>query len=356
MALDWLRGLVMVLMTLDHASSFFNAGRVTQDSAGSYVAGTVLPTDQFLFRWVTHLCAPSFLFLAGAGLAMSTARRRSNSNTGGLDRDLLIRGALLIALDLLYISVIFQHPVLQVLYAIGLSLVLMVPLRRLPDRALLALAGLWFVAGEWFTGLVWSPTEPVSLPWALSVAPSVGEPLMIIYPVVPWLSIMLLGWVFGRHLQRHPSASLAGRLAALGVLGLGTFAALRGVASYGNMWLQRENHSLAQWLHVSKYPPSLTYLALELGLMALILAALLQLSKHVTPSSRGPLLVFGQTALFFYLAHFALLALGRLCGVEPAGLPRALLASALVLLALYPCCVWYRGLKRAHPDSWLRFI
>ena len=126
---DWLRGLVMVLMTVDHASASFNSARLFGDSVQSWVPGTVLPAAQFFTRWVTHLCAPTFLFLAGYSLFISVQRRkRDGASEAEITRFIAERGLLIAALDPLWM--VFVHkgePVLQVLYAIGVSLVAMVP-------------------------------------------------------------------------------------------------------------------------------------------------------------------------------------------------------------------------------------
>lgn len=361
-ALDWMRGFVMVLMTVDHASLFFNAGRVADDSAASYAAGSALPMGQFLLRWVTHLCAPTFVFLAGASLAHSAARRAARDDASGVadrvfGRDMRLRGAVIVLLDLTYMSMLAQHLILQVLYAIGLSMVCMSWLRRLPDRVLLALGLGWFVVGEALTGLVWHPPANASTLAALTLARAVSAEALIFYPVLPWLAMMVLGWVFGRHLLARGSQVAARTLALAGGLALGGFVLVRGLGGYGNMWLQRGDGSLQQWLHVSKYPPSLSYATLELGLMALCLALLLQLAPRVRVTSRGPFTVFGQTALFFYLMHFGLLGACRHgLGIEKAGIGLALVMACGALALLYPCCLWYRARKRARPQGWLRFI
>lgn len=357
-ALDWMRGLVMLLMTVDHASVFFNQGRVADDSAATYVAGSVLPLGPFMTRWVTHLCAPTFLFLAGVGLAHSTARRVSAGEPRArIDRDLLLRGAIILAFELLYMSRLAGHLMLQVLYAIGLSMMLMTWLRRLPDRALLGLALGWFACGELLTDLAWDPPANAALPAALTVARSVDAHAAIFYPVVPWLAMMMLGWVFGNHLRLRGPAVAARTLWIWGAGALLVFLLVRGLSGYGNMWLLRQDDSLQQWLHVSKYPPSLAYATLELGLMALLTAALLSLRDRIPVRPRGPVLVFGQTALFFYLAHFLLLGTARkVVGIEPGGLPRTFQAAAVVLVVLYPACLWFRARKRANPAGWLRFI
>ena len=129
------------------------------------------------------------------------------------------------------------------------------------------------------------------------------------------------------------------------------------------MWLHREDNSLVQWLHVSKYPPGISYTTLELGLMALLLSGLMALESRVLRSGaainrNNALLVFGQTALFFYLLHQLLLgASAHALGLaKQGGLLEAYLAAAIALVVLYPLCRWYRGYKQAHPRSIARFV
>lgn len=359
-AVDWMRGFVMVLMTVDHSSVFYNKGRVAEDSAGMWHAGSALPLDQFLTRWITHLCAPTFLFLAGVSIALSTARRRARGEPESVsDRDLLIRGALIAGLDLTYLSLLAGVHLMQVLYAIGTSMIAMIGVRRLPDRAILALALGWFAFGELLTGLVWKPPAPSSLPAALTVAQSLGKETVIIYPFVPWLCMMALGFVFGRQVLLVPerSANAARILVLLGSVSLALFLLKRGANGYGNMFLLREDGSLAQWLHASKYPPSIAYASLELGLFALCLAGFFALGTRLQGRPRNPLLVFGQTALFYYLMHFTLLGAGsKALHIPAGGLARTYLLALLVSVVLYPACLAFRSYKQAHPRSWVRFI
>src|SRR5207248_1239856 len=140
---DALRGLVMVLMTVDHASGAFNAGRLMSDSARSWVPGTALDPRQFATRWISHLCAPTFVFLAGLSLSLSAERRRARGEPpGGQARFLVTRGLFIAACDPLWMSWAFgmQGKILfQVLYAIGVSFAAMAALQRLPPRWLGAL-------------------------------------------------------------------------------------------------------------------------------------------------------------------------------------------------------------------------
>lgn len=361
-ALDWLRGIVMVLMAVDHASGAFNAGRLMADSAGQYRPGTPLPAAQFFTRWITHLCAPTFVFLAGAALALSVEKRRAAGEPdGAIDRFILTRGLIIAALDPLWMSWVFVpgQVILQVLYAIGGSMVAMVPLRRLDERWLLGVALVIVGAGELLTGVAVTATggEP-TLSVALLLAGGRFGRLIVAYPLLPWLAMMLLGWCLGRRLVTAPPARVGRLLAPVGLGSLAVFALLRDLNGYGNMRLGRDDGSLVQWLHVSKYPPSLSYTTLELGLMALCLGALFGVQRRQQPAAMRPLLVLGQTALFFYLLHVHALTLGAwaLGALHGRGLAETWAASVTVVVLLYPLCVRYRRYKLARPDGWARYL
>jgi uncharacterized membrane protein len=262
-------------------------------------------------------------------------------------------------------------------------------LRRLPTWVLLALGLGWIFMGELVVGalglgpasltpalhqsLLWVPgVYPMSAP--VEMGPWVSAPFrVIVYPLVPWLAIMLLGWCFGRFLAaRQNEDGLERRAARLlfgwGIGGLVIFLAQRlldgPAGAYGNFWLPRSDGSLLRWLQVSKYPPSLAFYALELGLMACLLAALfrLQVARGEGVSRNAPLRVFGETALFFYLLHIHLLALfgalvfGANLNHKPFGVVAAWLFAAGVLFLLYPVCRWFRGAKARRPESLLRFL
>ena len=238
-AIDWMRGLVMVLMAIDHASLAFNGGRLADDSWFTREAGAELPAAQFFTRWITHLCAPTFVFLAGTALALSFERRRL---VGARDRELdghLFKRALVI----LAFELIWWAPFsLQVLFAIAMGLICMIPLRRLSTRTLLitALAILFL-----YEGLFWGIMhlggvtadmirEVTSFPipdgefdqeameemgaqirglgWMSVFTPffhpgllvKIGPiPLWVQYPFVPWLGMMILGWLLGRYLVQQ---------------------------------------------------------------------------------------------------------------------------------------------------------
>ncbi len=364
-AIDILRGFVMVLMAIDHASEELNAGRVFTDSAMFYRSGTPLPFAQFMTRWISHLCAPTFVFLAGASLAMSVAaRQKSGDSERAIDKHLAIRGVLLLLFEVLWMSWIFMKPgkvLFQVLYAIGASLLFMIVLRRLGDRALLALAAIILVGIELAAFLLGIVRVLDALPSALLLVPGffANGSFVIAYPALPWLGIMCLGWVLGRRLVAWQEERRASRnLALAGGAALVVFLVLRGANAFGNMNLLREEHgsTLVQWLHVSKYPPSLTFVTLELGIMALLFSALLRLSS--VPRLLEPLRTIGKTALFFYLLHIHALALvAWIFGIEgKLGLGATYAGGVGVVLALYPLCFVYGKYKAKNPRGLAQYV
>ena len=366
-ALDVMRGLVMVLMTVDHASETMNHGRVFTDSILFWKPGSPLPTAQFLTRWMTHLCAPTFVFLAGTSLAMAVeSRRAKGDDERAIDRYILSRGALIVVFEIVWMSPVMLDPgrvLFQVLYAIGASLMCMALLRRLSDRALMAVGFVILLGGEAMVGGLSALHVQRTLPAALFFTAGFffDGRFIVAYPVLPWLGIMTLGWVLGRKLMAWRAAGHEDRaprvLATAGVLALAAFLVLRGIDGYGNMLLHRDSSDVVQWLHVSKYPPSITFATLELGIASLLLAGTFVVLRK-RPDFGGPVRVFGQVALFYYLLHIHLLHLGAwLFGIhDKLGLKSCYVGALVTLVLLYPVCWWYRGYKASHSKGWTRFI
>ncbi len=358
-AIDWLRGLVSALKKDDHAGNVFDAEQLHRDSAAHWVAGTQLPG-----RRVPHTLgdAPLRSGLHSPGRRVLGDVRREAPRTPGQTRFIVTRGLLIAALDPLWMSLGFtgySRFVFQVLYAIGLSLVFMAGLRRVPSSVLLAGA----IAIQLFGELAdaWHPTvQPLATLWAfLFLGGPVFERAFCAYPLVPWLSVMMLGWVLGRWLLQHPN----GRAMPVGALGAGllaVFAAVRGVDGYGNWNLHRDSADALQWLHVAKYPPSLAYMSLELGIGLLLLALFLRLDETGRPLRvLAPLSVLGATAFFYYLLHVHLMAgFEALVGLDrvSGGLAKTWAAAGVTLLVLWPLCALYRRYKAAHPNGWTRYV
>ena len=363
-AIDWMRGFVMILMVIDHASMAFNGDHNGHDSAMYALPGTAgLPDFAFLTRVATHLCAPTFVFLAGTALALSIERKVAKGADGKeIDRAILIRGAIIALLDPTVISLGSGRMTLQVLLAIGVAMMCMAPLRKLSTPALLTIGIGWFAVSDFVTGFFWAPPGGSSIPAALTIA-TYAEPSMVIkYPVVPWLGMMVLGWVFGRWLVSYtPERSRLSPRAMLfltGSLALGVFAAVRYFNGYGNMFLLRTDDSWQQYLFVSKYPPSLSFAAMQLGLLGVLLAGMITVERWIGVRNKGPLLVFGQTSMFFYLVHRLVLEIpATWFGLRGASdLTGTYIISIVLMIALYPLCLWYRGFKAQHPQSFLKYF
>ncbi len=376
MAIDIVRGIAMVIMATDHASEAFNRDRPVVDSALFQGFDQPLPIWAFLFRWLSHFCAPAFLFLAGTGLALSLARRRAAEvEAWRIDFDLFVRGAIMLLVDATFINWFWVPGVyfFQVMYAFGLSFWAMIFLRRLSSTLNVVIGLVCLTVGEWtrtgeiFVASDWGPTLMAFLVNA-GFSP-VGvldmEGLFCAYPAVPWIGVMAWGLAYGRWLEkRQPSpegrAAVTRMTFGLGIGSLALFLVLRGANGFGNLGLYRIDGSIPRWVQTSKYPPSLTFVLSELAILLLLLAWQFFRSRGVGEPGRAArvLSLFGRSAFFFYLFHIAVLELAaRWSGLHlQADWGVAMLAWLLTMLLAYPVCRWFSGLKQRQPDGFLRYF
>jgi uncharacterized membrane protein YcfT len=236
--------------------------------------------------------------------------------------------------------------------------------RRLSSTQLLIIAMAWILGGELVTAQFWfAGGQEQSIIVALLIGKYSSAELSISYALVPWLSVMILGWVFGRYILDYGDGKVtlspANLLFRVGVIALAAFVVIRYFNDYGNMFLLREDNSWQQWLHVSKYPPSASFIMLELGLMAVILALMIKVEQKIGVRPNGVLLVFGQTSMMFYLVHRIFLTGTATYGglSDFTNLTNTYIITGVLLLLLYPFCIWYRSFKGKHPDSiWLKYL
>jgi uncharacterized membrane protein len=370
-SVDRVRGLVMVLMALDHVRWFFSdADFSPTDLAHTSVA-------LFLTRWVTHFCAPAFVFLAGTGAFLSATRGTTRPE---LARYLVTRGLWLIFLEatVVHVAWSFQFDLdrqyLGVLWAIGGSMIAMAGLIFLPLQVV-GLAGVALIAGHNLAdGLDLDSFKDgaghlSALGWLANVLHVSRPPIS--YPLIPWLGVMMAGYAFGPVLLLPRADSL--RVAAVGGAVLAVaFVLLRAANGYGDPtpWAVQPEpvFSTLSFLNTKKYPPSLLYLLMTLGPTLLALA---WPSGHTGPISRL-LVAFGRVPLFFYLLHLYLihglaLLVAWAQGLEVAaflapfmdfpkdwgfGLPAVYGIWAAVVAMLYPLCRWYSRVKARHHGSW----
>jgi uncharacterized membrane protein len=368
-SIDLLRGIVMILMVLDHARDFFSP------TAFAPVDPDKTTVALFATRWITHFCAPVFVFLAGTSAWLHQRNRALDSRE--LSRFLAVRGLWLVALELLVVNPSWNFSIgafafLQVIWAIGVAMLVLAVLVRGPRWLPLAF-GLLLVLGHDLLDPV-APATFGSLEWAwrvlhvqsfIELGPDAG--IFIAYPLIPWVGVIALGYALGPWIagDRRRNAVLIGA----GVAMLALFVALRLPNVYGDPveWTSDPRGPLWTFLrvmNVSKYPPSLLYLLATLGPAAIALALL----SRVRGAWSTPVATFGRVPLFFYLLHLPLLHLGAVIwahaafgrgmggadgpppGYEPS-LARCYLAWIVALVALYPVCRWYDRYKRAHPQN-----
>lgn len=370
-AIDRLRGLVIALMALDHVRDYF-------------MSQSVSPTDLahttpalFATRWITHFCAPIFIFLAGTS-ARLMAKRMSGE---ALRRFLWTRGVWLIVLEFTVVLFVWSFNfdyrvgiVMQVIWATGVSMIVLAPLTLLPVPVIAAFA-VAMIAGH---NLLDSMAPEALGAWApvWNILHVEGEtPFgMVVYPVVPWIGVMAAGYAFGA-LYENPVVRTRACL-ALGACLTILFFAGRAWNGYGDPRPWSVEHdavfTLLSFLNVTKYPPSLWYVCMTLGPGLLLLRAFELGSGWL----RTALQTLGRVPLFAYVVHIAILhllagltalALGLGTSVLTQlflffpdawgfGLDGVYIAWLVVLALLYPLCVWFAGVKQRRSEAWLSYL
>jgi uncharacterized membrane protein len=369
--IDFTRGLIMVIMAWDHVSGFWN--RYHQGSEG--VMGAMRPflnTTWFLARFVSHYCAPIFIFLAGTVLAISTIKRKERGESSfSIGGRMIIRGVVLLIAEALIVTTAFSSPGREmgwlyfgVIACIGVCFIIFSAAKELPTWVIFALS-LFIVLNHNFINLDFIPNN---VAWGHYIRVILHEPnfemrpYVGLYPIFPWIGVMGLGWTFGSTISgysREQIKGLATPLRRIGLASIATFFLVRGLNGYGNL-LPRQGWSLVDWLYVSKYPPSQAFLLWTLGGMCLFMAYSLKRQDNIdfNEGLTGVLNQFGRTPLFFYLAHLWLyrLRLPGTPGLFYMPMFPTLGFWVLGLAVLYELCKRYEVLKRKHPKSVLQYI
>lgn len=394
-ALDLLRGLVMVVMALDHTRDYFHAGMFDPTDLSRTNAAL------FFTRWITHYCAPVFVFLAGTGAFLYGSRGRTK---GELSRFLLTRGLWLVFLEFTWVRFSWsfdpdlRRAGVQVIWALGASMIALAALVYLP-LSVITVFGLLMIA----THNLLDPIEaqrsgPPSLAWALlheqhrfELSDDWG--LGVRYPLIPWTGVMAVGYGFGS-IMLFPRERRRRTVARLGLAVCAVFVIVRAINVYGDPqpWSQQYETSmgfvdtfdgshpapaskplftLLSFVNCTKYPPSLDYLLMTLGPALLFLAAM---DRELSPWLK-PIVTFGRVPMFFYLLHIPLIHLSAILvmtvrlGHEVTfdhnapppdgwgfGIPGVYLAWIAIVLALYLPCRWFAGVKQRRREAWLSYF
>ncbi|MEO6525644.1 MAG: heparan-alpha-glucosaminide N-acetyltransferase domain-containing protein [Gemmatimonadaceae bacterium] len=394
-SIDLLRGLVMVIMMLDHTRDFFSHDQYLYDPTDLTKTHVAL----FLTRWITHFCAPTFFFLAGTGAFL---RRQRGATPGEMTSFLVSRGIWLIVLELTVVRIGLTFNVNyhgftygQTIWALGWSMIVLGLLVHLPLWVTGAFGVVMIAVHNAFDGIkvpAWSPGMPdlalsqkltlvLHQPGSLSVGGASGTVFMTFYPLVPWIGVMAGGYAFGQlytmdaPLRRRQLVRLGGALVMLFVL-------LRASNLYGDAskWTVQSSgaFTVLSFVNVTKYPPSLLYLCMTLGPAILFLAV----AERARRGRIGAALVtLGRVPMLFYLlqwfaAHLMALALFKVAGQPtdvlfidlskqvPAdiiarsgfSLPVVYLFWIIGVLLIYPLCAWFAAVKRRRNDWWLGYL
>ena len=382
-SIDIVRGIVMVIMALDHVRDLMHVDSVAQSPTNLETTTPAL----FFTRWITYLCAPAFVFLAGTSAFISFTNKQDLAKSRNF---LLKRGVYLVLLEFIVVNFViffdagYHIIIFEVIAAIGVGFIVLGLLLKASAKTIGSI-GLLII---FLHGLV--PLIPLSdnstvktilqFLFSQTAAPVLsGRVLVMAYPPVPWLGLMLVGFAAGKFFQ-WPVQKRQALFVKLGILSLVVFVLLRFINVYGDTapWSVQKDavFSFLSFMNVTKYPPSLQFCLVTIGILFLMLAAA-ELSKNKLTEFVS---VYGRVPLFYFLVHFFVIHLlllvllfaqgfswqqlqfasgsfGRPAGVT-SGLPLGVvyLVWMGVVLLLYKPCLWYGRHKSTHRHWWLRYL
>jgi uncharacterized membrane protein len=377
-SVDLLRGAIMIIMALDHVRDYVSGFAYSPTDLAHTTPGL------FFTRWITHFCAPIFIFLAGTGSFLSLGRGKSLRE---LSRFLLTRGLFLIVLEQTVMRLGWNFrlgaPLWSgILFAIGMSMIALAGMIHLPRALTIGISLAMVLLHNMLDGFHAEFLGKARWMWALlHESGNFGHyadgavVLRILYPLIPWIGVMALGYAFGPVFKME-----AGRRRVLYMVGIGmtvAFILLRWFDLYGNLWHRAHYDSAVlttlSFFDLTKYPPSLDYLLMTLGPGI----ALLPLLEKAKGRVARWVLVYGRVPMFYYVLHVFLahtvgvvLALAAhkpvpwlnpaMRGVVPpnSGFELWVVYTAwiFVFAALYPACKWWMNLKRRRNDWWLGYL
>ncbi|MDQ6608823.1 MAG: heparan-alpha-glucosaminide N-acetyltransferase domain-containing protein [Bacteroidota bacterium] len=381
-SIDFVRGFVMIIMALDHVRDMMHVNSITQSPTNLETTSPLL----FFTRWITYLCAPTFVFLAGTSAFISFKRSASFSKSR---RFLLKRGLYLILLEFVVVNFAlffdfgFHTFIFEVIAAIGFGFIILSLLLKSSVKTI-GIAGLVIIFCHNLFPFI--PMEQGSLLKAivspffvLSALPFSHSVLVFAYPPVPWLGIMLVGFASGKFFEL-PVANRRKLFFKIGWSALLLFVIVRFINIYGDPlpWSSQKNYlfTFLSFFNVAKYPPSLLFCLVTLGPMFLLLA----FAERAKSRVGNIISVYGKVPMFyflihFFLIHFIMIALMLLQGFHwsqldfasgtfgrPKGVQSGVSLLAIYLLwifvvaILYKPCQWFGKYKAAHQQWWLKYL
>lgn len=379
-SIDLLRGTVMIIMALDHVRDYFHKAAFMFDPLDLDKTSVAI----FFTRWITHYCAPVFVFLAGVSACLVGQRK----NKKELSLFLLKRGIWLVFIEMIVVNfgwhfaVTFPWLLFIVIWALGVSMIVLAALIHLPKKLIFAI-GILLVAGHNlldgihvqgnnFKAFIWSILHDFGM------FNFKGENMLVAYPIIPWIGIMALGFCFGSfYAADYDAAKRRKNLLLIGSLLIAGFVVLRLSNFYGNPtpWVSQKNivFTILDFIKVNKYPPSLLYAMMTLGPAIIFLA----LTENVSNKLVNVVSVYGRVPMFYYILHIYFIhLLAMICSVlftnfgwkvwlldKPLWISESFvgygyslkivyLVWAVVVIGLYPLCKKYDAYKMANKHKW----
>jgi len=381
-SIDIVRGIVMIIMALDHVRDLMHVDSITQSPTDLATTTPLL----FFTRWITHLCAPIFVFLAGTSVYLSL---QNKNNIAEKRQHLLKRGFWLIVVEFtivnfgLFFDIGFHTLLFEVIAAIGFGFIILGLLLKIRSK-ILGIIGLVIIFSHNLLPLI-SFSENSVLKAVLSpffspiVIPFSGRAFIMGYPPIPWLGIMLVGFATGKFflLAEEKRKKL---FVKIGLSALSLFILVRFLNIYGDpvLWARQKDavFTFLSFMNVTKYPPSLLFCLVTLGILSLLLAFAEQFQNGIKKVA----LVYGKVPLFYFVIHFYVIHIitlfmlilqgfnwsqlefasgtfGRPKGVE-SGLPlwSIYFIWIFVVMILYKPCLWFGKYKEENQHWWLKYI
>lgn len=381
-SIDLLRGIVMIIMALDHVRDFFHSQALINNPLDLSTTTPLL----FFTRWITHFCAPVFVFLSGVSAYLSGLKKSKSA----LSRFLIKRGLWLVFVELVIITFgitfnpMYNLIVLQVIWAIGVSMIILGFAIWLPYPFLLCIGLLICFGHNLLDYSAFSPKDKGDLWWLLIHSPgsayafSKTHFVLVAYAFMPWSGVMIMGYCFGRIFEMSKSRCVKGCIYT-GLSLIGLFIILRSVNAYGDpsTWSVQRNSltTFLSFINVTKYPPSLLYLCITLGPAILLLG----LIENAENGFANMVRIYGRVPFFYYVIHFYLIHVLCLIAFFLSGytgkdiftapspflfrppafgfsLPVVYAVWLTVVIVLYPACRWYNRYKSTHNQWWLSYL
>lgn len=380
-SIDIMRGIVMVIMALDHVRDFFHADATVFDPTDMTKTNPVL----FYTRWITHFCAPTFVFLSGVSARLGLQRKSKKE----LSWYLLTRGVWLIIIEQTIFrfgfSFSLQYDLLiyLVLWAIGGSMIILSGLVYLSPRIVFIIGLILIFGHNAFDGIRLAPGEAGYGIWVFIMQSGFVPPATVVpYALIPWCGILLAGFGAGTlYTEDFDPLQRKKILLNTGIASIALFIVIRATNAYGDIapWAVQKNilFTIMSFMNTTKYPVSLLFTLVTLGPVLMVLSWL-ETSKSKTLERVS---VFGRVPLFYYLGHFILIhivalilyliisgasfselnfSLMQTLGGVPRGfgysLPWTYVAWLGTVIFMYPLCVWYDRYKRSHKSWWLSYL